>query len=541
MKNMFSKLGTKTVAGAVLVGATLMVGLGVVNNFSGSNQKAANEMALSHFGDSAYNNFGGSSASRADLERQLSATQDGYSARFLKGKSDGTNAGDAYSSDGAYEEGVRADEGFVYAQDGSYGPNGAYGPNGVYGGEYGPNGAYANGDAYNPFGSTYEQGEGAIGEDFASNAAAYGAKQFQEAQEAAAAAAAEGKNAKVAKNKNNGAKGKDGKVRPATQINKLASSNGGSAFGSGGGTGGVAGGAGSFGGASAMGGGDNNTRALPQNDKQAEGNAFKFGRAGAIGGFNVGVNGSEYKGGNNKGRGAAADLWLANAYSSKARASNTNEGAKGLAPAAFDGSNPDGLSSPLIESGSTVGVADSLFDTSGLGDSIGEGLSGVRSGLDDLSAQQDALIELQDDIVGKYWLTLILTIIMATLVYSFVQAFYTTWNPLLLLGALLLTAGALAFIYGMVHGYGHGFGDTPGDNSILGMIEQMKDEERFGMVNDNIDFEARANDAELFGYSMAGLIGLMWVPGATASVVGSVAATVAVCIGIFSRWGYKED
>ena len=165
MKNIFSKLGTKTIAGAVLVGATFMVGLGVVNNFSDGKQKAANEVALSRFGNRG--TMGGSSASRADLERQMLAAQEGYSARFLKGKADGSDDGSSYSSDGAYEEGVRADEGFVYSSDGGLSKADfrmRY---------YNSDGSYANGDMYNPFGSTYEQGEGGMGEDF-SDSAAYG-------------------------------------------------------------------------------------------------------------------------------------------------------------------------------------------------------------------------------------------------------------------------------------------------------------------------------------------------------------------------------
>lgn len=536
MKNIFSK-GAKTVAGAVLVGATIMVGLGVVNNFSGGSQKAANEMALSRFDGSAYNNTtGGSSASRADLEMQMSATQDGYRARFLKGKSDGTDASDAYSSDGAYEEGVRADEGFVYASNNPYGPNGSYGANGVYG----PNGAYGNGDIYQPFNSTYEQGEAGIGEDFSSDTASYGERQFQAAQAAAAAAVAEGKGSidgKGNKASGKGAKNKGGKVRPATQINRLAASSGGSSFGSGG-AGGSGYGSGSFGGGSAMGGGDSNTRALPQTKpNQTDAEAFKFGRAGAIGGFNVGLNGSEYKGGNSKGRGAAADLWLANAYSGKARASASTAGAKSLAAAAFDGSNPEELSPSIESDASPQTVTNSLFDTNGLGDSIAPAIEGITQTFDELDQQEKDLRKLQDKIVGKYWLTLVLSIIMAILLYGFVTAFYSTWNPWMLFGALVVTAGALAFIYGMVHGFSNGFGATPGDDSILGMIEQMKDEERFGMVNDNIDFDARINDANIFGYSMAGMIAGMWLPAqGVAAVIGGVFYT---CIGIFDRWGYK--
>ena len=112
--NILSKFGSKKVVGAALGALTLVVGLGVVNNFSDSGQKRANEAALSQFNDGGYNSFYGTSTSRADLERQLSAQQDKNTARFFRGNSEGMDDDDAYSSDGAYAEGVRGDEGFVY-------------------------------------------------------------------------------------------------------------------------------------------------------------------------------------------------------------------------------------------------------------------------------------------------------------------------------------------------------------------------------------------------------------------------------------------
>ena len=134
MKNILAKLGSKKVMGAVLVMVTLVVGLGVISNFSDSEQKRANEVALSNFTENSYNNFYGSAASRADLERQISLGQDKNTARFFRGQSDGMDD-DAFSSDGAYGEGLRTDEGFVYG-DVDYGPGGAsygQGPQGATG------------------------------------------------------------------------------------------------------------------------------------------------------------------------------------------------------------------------------------------------------------------------------------------------------------------------------------------------------------------------------------------------------------------------
>ena len=73
MKNILSKLGTKKVAGAALAIATLLIGVGVATNFIGNNQKTENEAALSRVSDNAYNTFGGSASSRAELEKQMLA------------------------------------------------------------------------------------------------------------------------------------------------------------------------------------------------------------------------------------------------------------------------------------------------------------------------------------------------------------------------------------------------------------------------------------------------------------------------------------
>ena len=509
MKNMFSQLGTKKVAGVVLAGATLLVGLGVVSNFSGS-QKAANEAALSRFGDSAYNNFtGGSSASRADLERQMSARQDGYSARFLKGKSDGTEPGEAYGSDGAYAEGVRADEGFVYGSDGAYGSGSGVNAAG---------GAYANGETYNPFGSTYEQGAGGI-EEGSLGGSGLSESDFQAAQGAAAAAAGKGVKGKGGKSGKGGAEsaaaGQRGKLRPATQINKLAASKGGSSFGSGAGGGALGGGSASFGAGSAMGGGDNNTRALPQAGAgDANSQAFKFGRAGGMGGFNVGFNGQEGKGGITKGRGAANDLYLATAYSGKALATRQDDGSKALAEAAFDGSNPEDIVSPIQEGASIDKVASTLLDANSMGglpNDIAAAMGKVGKTLQETAEQQAELAELQNQYYNKYVPLVLGTLgfglailILAQLWYMYPAAWWFG------VAAGVVSLAALAFISYHLWGWG---GESSA-NSLLGLVEQMRDPDKFGPVNQGM--ESQFNSMENWAYGISGgltaILGLCWIP-----------------------------
>ena len=477
MKNIFSNFGTKKVAGAVLAGATLMVGLGVVSNFSDGSQKAANEAALSRFGGSSYNAVvGGSSASRADLERQMSATQDGYSARFLKGKSDGTEPNDAFSSDGAYAEGIRSADS-------------------AYGGAEG---------AYQPFGSTYEQGsEGAEFRGDSMEGPGYGEAQFQAAQEAAAAAAGKG----VIGKGGIPAGGQKGQLRPATQINKLAASKGGSSFSGGTGGGSRGGSSGIMGSGNMAGSGDNNTRALPQaRTGQQDGNTFKLGRAGGMGGFNVGFNGKGYKGGNAKGRGAASDLQIAMAYSGKAVATRQDAGAKALAEAAFDGSNPEDLT-PTIEEGASIDkVASSLMK--GMDIDMPEGSEILPPDLEDnmqeLLQQQQELSALQQKISKRLLLMIGIVAAAAVGLFFLVKAAYAApaawW---LWVAAGVLSLAALGTIAGMLWW---------GDNSIVNMIKQLGDNNRFGLVNQGIDVGGKLTDAYTLSAGLAAMLGLCWLP-----------------------------
>ena len=479
MKNIFSNFGTKKVAGVVLAGATLMVGLGVVSNFSDGSQKAANEAALSRFGGSSYNTVvgSGSSASRADLERQMSATQGGYSARFLKGKSSGTEPEDAFSSDGAYAEGIRS-------ADSSYG---------------------GEGGAYQSFDSTYEQG--ADGMEFRGDSMegpGYGEAQFQAAQEAAAAAVGKG-----VKGKGATSGGQKGQLRPATQINKLAASKGGSSFSGGAGAGGgVRGGSSGFmGSGSSSGSGDNNTRALPQaRTGQPDGNAFKLGRAGGMGGFNVGFNGNGYRGGHAKGRGAASDLQIAMAYSGKAVATRQSAGAKALAEAAFDGSNPEDLT-PTIEEGASIDkVASSLMK--GMDIDMPEGSEILPPDLEDnmqeLLQQQQELSALQQKISKRLLLMIGIVAAAAIGLFFLVKAAYAApaawW---LWVAAGVLSLAALGTIAGMLWW---------GDNSIVNMIKQLGDNNRFGLVNQGVDVGGKLTDAYTLSGGLAAMLGLCWLP-----------------------------
>ncbi len=518
MKNLFANLGTKKIAGAVLVGATLLVGIGVVNNFSGDSQKSANEIALSRFGKGAYDvTLGGSSsASRADLERRIAAGQDGYSARFLKGKADGTEPDEALSSDGAYAEGIRGGAGSGYGEGGADGSG------------------YANGDAYQAFGSTYEQDFGVGEYDNAQGNTAFGEKQFQAAQAAAAEAAGQGLKGKAGKNGKGGKGGAQAggrNVRPATQINKLAASKGGSTFGSGGAGGGsFGGGAGSFGSGSGA-NGDNNTQVLPKPkmDKATDANAFKFGRAAGMGGFNIGgLSGSEVKGGATQGRGAVNDLYMARMYSNKGAASQQEEGQKSLAEAAFDGSNPDN-SGPIIEEGASIAqVASEL--AKGLEIDVPDpndpNANPDEPTVEDYIRQEAALKALQEKISNKLLLLIGIVAAAAIGLYFLVKAAYAA--PLawwFWVAAGVLSAAALATIACFM---------WAGDNSIVNMIKEMGDPEKFGLVNQGIDVGGKLTNTYILAAEMTALLGMCWIPWnsitSQSTIVQKLVGTVATSI-----------
>lgn len=412
MKNILAKLGSKKVMGAVLVMVTLVVGLGVISNFSGTDQKQANEAALSRFEDNAYNkNFYGNGVSRADLERQLSAQQDRNTARFLRGSSDGTDENDAYSADGAYAEGVKSDESFVYGdagyQGGQGGVNGAYDPsnpmyaqggvdeNGFPYGAEGSEGAYADGlnggfdENGVPYGAGYAGAQGAAGYSQGGE----NASSDEAAAEGESSAAAKARKAKQARERAN-------RARRETQINKLANSGGSSSwgsFGGGAGTGGA--------GAMSMGGigGDNASRALPSADAGLDNinaKAFKLGRGGAMGGYNV-ARGGGAAADNGKGgdRSAIQSALTAARFSQKGVASNVTEGAKSRADAAFDGSEAD--TGSTIDAGATIGAVNSALRDPGTNPTIPRGFD-LGDFDDGITEKTEKITQLQKDLKNIY-------------------------------------------------------------------------------------------------------------------------------------------
>ena len=477
MKNILAKIGSKQIAGAVLVVITLFVGMGVINNFSGGSQKAANEAALSRFGDSTYsdsNAFFGSSVSRAALERQMYAQQDSNTARFMQGKSEEGYEDEAISSDGAYAEGMRSDEGFVY--DSSY-----------------QGGQYVQGGNYDPSNPMYAQG----GVD--ANGVPYGAQGYMQGGAYGAGVegdeeGAQGRAGKSKSTKGNKGQRSAGQVRQTT-INKLSpSTSGASSWGSGSGS---SSSSVSFVGSSQ----DSNTRALPQNNtpeqaKQGDGDSFKFGRSGAMGGYNVARAGGKIengKGGNS--RGAAGDLQMAAIYSGKAIASKAEAGAKQLAAAAFDGSNPESIGS-TIESGASIAtVANQLMDASS-NSSLPHALSvAIPEVMNDIQRQQEELVKLQNKLSSKY-----LTLLLGTLGFFAAIAILSKGGMYAKIAAGVLTAGALVFIAAM-------FAD--GANGIMSLIDQMGSD-KLKDVNQNIDLSGKKFKAIAALVASVAIIGLAW-------------------------------
>ncbi len=277
--------------------------------------------------------------------------------------------------------------------------------------------AFSNGDVYDPFGSTYEEGvSGMVEPGSRVGGSGNGAQQFQAAQQAAAGVA--GKNAKDKSGK--GVSTPDGKTaRQATQIGKLASSKDGSSFAAN--AGGARGGnTASLGGSTgAMGGKDGNSRALPQTNAgqtgtaKADAQTFKFGRAGNVGGQNVGFKGSESKGGQNRGKGAAADMQVALAYSSKAGASNQDVGQKSLAEAAFDGSNPENVA-PTIPENATIGqVSGALLNSGGLPKQLKKNFEDLEKDFEEIQKKTEELSKLQKKFNTLKWATLIGSLVIS--------------------------------------------------------------------------------------------------------------------------------
>lgn len=480
MKNILAKLGSKKVMGAVLVMVTLVVGLGVISNFSGTDQKQANEAALSRFEDNAYNkNFYGNGVSRADLERQLSAQQDRNTARFLRGSSEGTDEDDAYSADGAYAEGVKSDEGFVYGdagyQGGQGGVNGAYDPsnpmyaqggvdaNGVPYGAEGSEGAYANGlnggfdENGVPYGAGYAGAQGAAGYSQGGE----NASSDEAAAEGESSAAAKARKAKQARERAN-------RARRETQINKLANSGGSSSwgsFGGGAGTGGA--------GAMSMGGmqGDNASRALPSADLDngANSKAFKLGRGGAMGGYNVargkgGVAADTGKGGD---RSAAQSLLTAARFSSKAVQAQYDEGSKKLAENAFDGGQLDETGN-TIEDGADIAAVNAALNDPNNNPGLPDGWID-NPGDDPMAGFKEAqkeFQELEENLTNRYLEMLLMWVVSFVAIWAAVKFLPRPYNYIV--GGVLTVA---ALVWAALIFWGDGTTD-----GIFDIINKMGDD-----------------------------------------------------------------
>lgn len=532
MKNILAKLGSKKVMGAVLVMVTLVVGLGVVSNFNNAGQKQANEAALSKFEDNAYNNsFYGSTASRADLEMQMSAQQDKNTARFLRSKGEGIDEDEAFSSDGAYAEGVRTDEGFVYGnsgyQGGANGNGGAYAQGGAYG-QAGVNGAYdpsnpmyaqggvdENGVPYGAAGANgvngFDEngvpygadgyGAGARGGAYGAAGAAGGVNGQDEA--AAGAEGADSAAAKAAKAKQ--AKERANRLRRATQINKLANAGGVSRSWGGASGGGNAGGAGS----AAMGGNtraDNARRALPSTDAaQANGansNAFKFGRGGTMGGFNVAsAGGAEANGTKGRGLNAAESLVHAGIMSSKAVASQVKEGAKSQAEGAFDGSS-DTSETPEIDTGAGIQAVNPVLNDPNNNPGLPKDWTPEDNTMTGFSEAEKEFSDLQKDLTSKYIEMAIMWVVSFLAIWAAIKFIPQPWGGIV---AAVLTVAALVWAAMIFWG---------NDNGIFDIIRKMGDE-KFKKFNLVTDAELEKKNWIAIGASIAtvAVLGAAWYSG----------------------------
>lgn len=497
IKNILAKIGSKKVAGAILVVATLLVGVGVISNFSDGSQKAANDAALSRFNDNAFNNFSGDSINRAALERQMSAQQNVNTARFIQGKSnqDSVYENDAFSSDGAYAEGVRGDEGFVYGDGSVYDPS-----NPMY------------------VASAYDENGNPIAGAYGANGAAYGGADGSSDEAGANGANKGNKNNLKNRNKNRNAS--------QTQLNKLAgSSSARSSYGGASGGGSMSGGGANF--SAAMNGRDSATRALPQNNVQIEDSAsakaFRNGRAGAMGGFNVArAGGAVENAGKGDRGGAGADLQVAMAYSGKAIASDVEARAKLLAQAAFDGSNPEDIGA-TIESGSTIQqVANDLMGVNGdssLPPALSSALQDLKKELGELERQQEELKKLKEKLKDRY-----IKLLAGTLAFFVAIAILVACNNIYTtIAAGVATAAAALFIAMQLWG---------GDYGIFDIIRKMGSDD-LSMVNQGIDIGSKKVIAGAAGVLCGVIIGLAWTKAVTKVVksIGKFFKTIGQRVG----------
>ncbi len=335
------------------------------------------------------------------------------------------------------------------------------------------------GDVYNPLDSTYELEDESLSvrANSSERDTNYGLQQFQATKQAV-----NGKAVKEAQSKEGKTSPKIGAqtARQSTQINKLAASGGSSAFGNSG-AGAARGGAVTSSGVdSSSVKGDNSTRALPQTKGQSgtgEGEAFKFGRAGTMGGFNVSFDGRA--GGEGKGRGiggAMPDLQMAAAYSAKATASSHEAGQKSLADAAFDGSNPENLTPTIPENATISRTVNALLDGSkgNLPKAITQSMNDLINDINETKQKTEEFKELENKLNTLKWATLI--------------------------GALALSIG-ISFLKNIpVHGlWIAGVVVAIGVLLVTGMGLWMKDvvdqmaDQKFKAINRGVDFVGKYN------------------------------------------------
>ena len=622
MKNILNTLGSKKVIGTVLVMGTLAVGLGVVSNFSGNDQKRTNDAALSNFNDNSYNNFYGNTASRADLERQLSLGQDSNTARFFRGNSTGMDEDDAFSADGAYGEGVRSDEGFVYGD--SYGPNGSYGrgaqgAQGGAAGSYDPSNPMATGggvrgaydpsgepiyvqgtrvdDSVSPYGTSYGEGAqgttdvqganstrnttnlnvanggkdqngtymvkgkksvntftkkngsnadaegaagaaGAAGKDGEAGTRGADAKGAKGANEAVTEAAAKAAKAKQARERAN-------RMRRETQINKLADATGGSSWGNLSGANFSGGSMGSY--------GDSGGRPLQSADGgQANGgkvDAFRFGRAGSMGGYNVANgNGSNSTGDRGKGLDALNSALYAQRASLRGSRSKVSEGAKRSAEEAFDGSGGDD-GGALISDGASIQKAASQLGDPSINPSSPKSPN-LGPAVTNLAGKREKLEQLQEKWKDLYW-----SMILASLVLSGITAFMAIMAKVLMNSAVpwVVVVGVILFVLAILLALVNiayiwqnlfGFSSEADPESLIGLIREMHSEE-LAPVNEDLKWYHK----EWLSWTTGGILGVVGilalftgtsVLGEIGTIGGSVAlglsgnGLVAVITGVIS-------
>ncbi len=311
---------------------------------------------------------------------------------------------------------------------------------------------------YQPFNSTYDAGE--VSNTFAEKGAKeFGAKQFQGIQRQTSAAVTTG--AKGIASQDAGAKGTrntvnaGGNSRPATQINKLASSNGsGSSFGNGGGaksSGSSAGGASGSGyGGSSRSVKDGQSRALPNNNKTAnqgsESKAFQFGRGGTIGGFQAGIGAGGNEGGTRggeKGGNAKDQLNTAYSFSTKGAATIQAGGDKALAQGATEAANAfDGGAS--VETGATIGDGQ-LMDIGT--HNLGLKLSKADLGLNNINTEFETRAEKKERLfnsAGSHLIWALISTIVAMLAISLVLKTKNVYTYIL---AIVLALAAMYAIW----------------------------------------------------------------------------------------------